>query len=74
MTPRDFLADVVEPNIEEAKGGEDIRTIYNAAASVDSLAAHIFEWCKVHAPQEVHGLKADSEYRAWAGRRHTALQ
>ena len=64
MTPREFLEKVVRPNIAEfdANFGSEQRA-YNALAAVDSLAAHIYVWCKGNAPSEIAGIPDDSAYR-----------
>lgn len=64
MTPREFLENVVEPNFEELRAHYgDPRCGFNAISSVDALAAHLFQWCKIHAPDEVSGLSDDTTYR-----------
>lgn len=70
MSPRDFLAAVVQPNVDNFE--REIASLlmaFNAIAAVDALAAHIFAWCQVHKPAEVDGLRDDSEYRASLSRR-----
>jgi hypothetical protein len=70
MTPREFLEKVVRPNITEwdANFGSE-RHAYNAVAAVDSLTAHIYVWCKGHAPAEIAGIPDDTQYRASLGQR-----
>ena len=65
MTPREFLEKVVRPNITEweANFGSE-RHAYNAVAAVDSLAAHLYVWCKANAPSEIGRIPNDSQYRA----------
>jgi hypothetical protein len=65
MTPREFLEKVVRANIAEwdANFGSE-RHAYNAVAAVDSLAAHLYVWCKGNAPSEIAGIPGDSRYRA----------
>jgi hypothetical protein len=64
MGPRVFLAEIVRPNVAELNSEfGDLRRAFNAIAAVDALAAHIFLWCRVHAPQEVAGIKIDAGYR-----------
>ena len=47
MTPRDFLEQVVEPNLNELEARRyDVRLAYNAVASIDALAAHIYAAAK----------------------------
>lgn len=64
MTPRQFLNEVVQPNIDEfyANIGSK-RHAFNVVAAVDALAAHIFVWCKHNAPQQVARIKDDTAYR-----------
>jgi hypothetical protein len=64
VTPRQFLEKVVRPNITEfyANIGSE-RHAYNAVAAVDSLAAHIYVWCRDNAPAEIAGIQHDSAYR-----------
>ena len=65
MTPRQFVEQVVRPNVADFRVNDaDIRHAYNAAAAVDSLAAHIYGWCTANAAVEVAGLRDDSHYRA----------
>ncbi|MBX3445684.1 MAG: hypothetical protein KF765_02930 [Parvibaculaceae bacterium] len=64
MNPKDYLNVVVRPNIaefEEEYG--DIRRAYNATAALDSLIAHIHEWCRANAPAELAGVADDSHFR-----------
>jgi hypothetical protein len=65
VTPRGFLETVVRPNIGEfdANFGSE-RHAYNAVAAVDSLAAHIYVWCKSNAPWEIAANRDDTDYRA----------
>jgi hypothetical protein len=60
MTPKEFLNEVVEPNINEFhRNPSDRRRAYNAISSADALAAHIYE----HAPGHRRGATNDTEYR-----------
>lgn len=69
MTPREYLALVVLPNLAEFdEDHSDPRRAYNAIQSADALAAHIFYWCTRHAPEEVRGYKDDSAFRIDMGR------
>src|SRR4051812_34740906 len=64
MKPKEFLAEVVHPNV--AAFHEDftnLRQAFNAVASVDALTAHLFVWCTANAPSEVAGVKDDTIYR-----------
>jgi hypothetical protein len=64
MTPELFLKDVVEPNLSAfVAEDDDIRLAFNAVASVDALAAHVFWWGKDYAPAAVAGIKQDTDYR-----------
>jgi hypothetical protein len=65
MLPREFLEKIVRPNIAEweANFGSE-RHAYNAVAAVDSLAAHLYVWCKTNAPAKIVGISDDSQYRA----------
>lgn len=64
MGPRAFLAKIVRPNVAELNSEfGDLRRAFNAIAAVDALAAHIFLWCRAHAPHEVAGIKNDAGYR-----------
>ena len=65
MTPREFLAEVVRPNVAEFhQHYADMRHAHNAISAVDALAAHIYAWCLAHAPHEIVGSRDDSAYRA----------
>jgi hypothetical protein len=64
MTPRQFLEQVVQVNVAEFHRDEaDMRLAYNAVASVDSLAAHIYVWCSANAIADVDGSPDDTMYR-----------
>lgn len=64
MTPREFLDIVVRPDIADfIDNYGDIRLGYNATAAVDSLMAHIFEWCRDNAPTEISDVVDDSAFR-----------
>ena len=64
MTPAQFLSEVVRPNVAEFRANDaSIRLAHNAVAAVDSLSAHIYQWCKANAPTEVSGLTNDTHYR-----------
>ena len=64
MTPRDFWMRVAAPNIADFHANfADIGHAYNAAASIDALAAHIYDWCVTHAPAEIVGVRDDAHYR-----------
>jgi hypothetical protein len=60
MTPREFLDEVVRPNVAEFNVNfGSLRTAYNAVAAVDALAAHIYWWCKTNSSAEVKGDRDD---------------
>jgi hypothetical protein len=64
MTPREFVAEVVCPNVAEFNVHfGSLRAAYNAVAAVDALAAHIYVWCTVNSPAEVKEVKDDTDYR-----------
>jgi hypothetical protein len=64
VTPREYLNLVVKPNVEEfIQDVSDPRRAYNAIATADALAAHVFYWCKKNAPDAVHGIQNDDAYR-----------
>jgi len=64
MTPREYLNLVVKPNVEEfIQDVSDPRRAYNAIATADALAAHVFYWCKMNMPDEIRGMKSDDDYR-----------
>jgi hypothetical protein len=45
MTPQDFLAQVVRPNVSEFHANVgSLRHAYNAVFTVDALAAHLYWW------------------------------
>jgi hypothetical protein len=51
MTPREFLDQIVRPNLADfAQNYGDIRHAFNAIAAVDALTAHIHIWTKANAP------------------------
>ncbi len=67
MTPRDHLELVVRPNMRDMLADlEDLRLAFNAIASVDALAAHIYWWAVHYQPHAVAGIVDDTEYRAKA--------
>ncbi len=64
MTPRDFLEQIVQPNLSEFDADQsDLRRAFNALASVDALAAHMFAWLEANTPTAVPGIGDDSHYR-----------
>jgi hypothetical protein len=64
MTPREFLEQIVRPDIDafHADYG-NIRLAYHAVTSVDALAAHLFQWCRVNNPSATLGAGDDSLFR-----------
>src|SRR3954467_15994569 len=51
MTPREFLQEVVLPNMDEfEREPTSRRRAMNAVLSVDALPAHIYFWCKKLGP------------------------
>ncbi len=64
VSPREFLEVVVLPNRRELhENCADLRRAYNAIASIDALAAHVYFWLTTNAPTTVTHLKSDSAYR-----------
>lgn len=64
MTPREHLNEIVRPNLEDLSDNfGDLRRAFNAAASLDALAAHIYWWARENAPSEVAQFKDDTAYR-----------
>ena len=75
MTPKEYLREVVLPNIDEFRTNySSIRHAYNAITAIDSLAAHIYFWCVTNAPSDVAGMGSDSEYRLRLGERSEDFQ
>jgi hypothetical protein len=72
MTPRDFLDTHVKPNVADFHDRyDDVRLAYNAVASIDALAAHLYHWCVNNAPNELVGLKReDNGYRERLAGKH----
>jgi hypothetical protein len=71
MTPREYLENVVRPNVADLHNQFDsVRFACNAVASVDALAAYIFVWCQAWAPIEIDGLTDDPNYRATLAQRN----
>ena len=64
MSPSDFLEVVVRPNVVDFKGDSaSLRLAFNAVASVDALAAHLYHWRVVHNPAALRGAGGDSHFR-----------
>src|SRR5271169_407495 len=62
--PRQFLEEVVKPNLTEfANDYASIRLAHNAIAAVDALAAHLFWWCKDNAVISVATMNEDTDFR-----------
>jgi hypothetical protein len=71
MTPREYLENVVRPNVADLhKQYDSVRLACNAIASVDALAAYIFVWCHEWAPTEFAGLTDDTKYRGTLAQRN----
>jgi hypothetical protein len=70
MTPREFLYQIVRPNLAEfTQNYGDLRHAFNAIAAVDALAAHIHIWTKANAPNLAsHG--DDTAYRGELARQN----
>jgi hypothetical protein len=70
LTPRQFLEEVVRPNLAELdEAPDDRRRAFNAAAAVDALAGLIYEELRQLESSEIDGIDGDDEYReALAGR------
>lgn len=63
MTPRAFLDGMVKPNVADFHARyDDMRCAFNAVASIDALAAHIFVWVKNNSPAMI-AEQSDSSYR-----------
>jgi hypothetical protein len=74
MGPREFCAEVVAKNITDFHADyASLRLAFNTIASVDALAAHLCEWCRTNAPQELAGGD-DSTYRAALAKRNAAFE
>jgi hypothetical protein len=64
VTPREFLENVVRPNIEDFNANyASVRHAHNAVAALDALTAHLYLWCKTNASAEIAGISDDTEYR-----------
>jgi hypothetical protein len=64
MTPREFLEQIVQPNVAEFHGDyANVRRAFNAVVAVDALAAHIYVWSTANAGAEVDGIPNDTHYR-----------
>ena len=65
MTPREFLEEIVRPNVADFRTNfGDLRHAHNAVSAVDALAAHLYVWAKANAPATVVSVNDDSHYRA----------
>jgi hypothetical protein len=75
MTPKEFLSEVVRPNVSTFHDDfASFRHAFNAVAAVDALAAHLFMWCKANAPAEVAGSGDDTVYRGTLASRCPAFR
>lgn len=64
MTPREFLDQIVCPNMAAFDAPRDhLRHAFNAVTAVDALAAHIYNWASANKPEAVEGALDDSAYR-----------
>lgn len=64
MTPRDFLQDIVRPNVSEFHDNfGSLRYAHNAVSAVDALAAHLYVWAIANNPAAVSHTNDDSHYR-----------
>jgi hypothetical protein len=71
MTPREYLENVVRPNVADLHNQYDsLRHACNAIASVDALAAYIFVWCQASAQAEINAITDDSDYRVTLAQRN----
>lgn len=62
MTPQEFLETVVRPNMADLNADTgDFRAAFNAIASVDALAAHIYEWGISQEPPLIEKVKRDDD-------------
>lgn len=62
MTPQEFLETVVRPNMADLNADTgDIRAAFNAIASVDALAAHIYHWGISQEPPLIEKLRRDDD-------------
>ena len=62
MTPKEFLDEIVVPNIDEFKSNfSSLRHAHNAISSLDALAAHLYWWLKNNGVDFEE--KDDLEYR-----------
>ena len=64
MNPGEFLESVVRPNRADLAGDyASLRRAFNAVASVDALAAQLFDWLQHHRPDLVVGGEDDTQFR-----------
>ena len=64
LTPRQFLEEVVRPNLADMdEAPDDRRHAFNAAAAIDALAGLIYEELRQSHSSEVAGIEGDEEYR-----------
>lgn len=65
MTPKEFLDQVVTPNVSDFQNDfGNVRLAFNAVAAIDALAANLFNWIKSNATGKERGATNDSAYRA----------
>ena len=72
MTPREFLNTLVRPNLAEFhQRYDDLRLAFNAVASIDAMAAHLYHWCVNNMPNELVGLRREDDgYREHLAGKH----
>ncbi len=71
MTPREFLDTVVQPNVAEfSENYDDVRRAFNAVASVDALAAYLYQHLRSSNHPDVDSVSDDSQYRAELATQH----
>lgn len=64
MTPRDFLQDIVCPNVSDFHANfGSLRHAHNAVSAVDALTAHLYVWATANNPSAVAHSNDDSHYR-----------
>jgi len=73
MTPREFLAEVVRPNVSEFHANwASLRHAFNAVMAVDALVAHMFVWCVSHRLEELKDINTGTAYREMLAHRDPA--
>jgi hypothetical protein len=73
MTPQDFVAQVVRPNVREFHANVgSLRHAYNAVFAVDALAAHLHWWLKSNDSGSTTPSQTDDSYRTELGKANDA--